>query len=129
MKVAFVDTSCLVAIALSERTTVALQKRLSSFDRLAASPLLEAELRSVLHREGHTAEERIEPWLAAVEWATPARALTAEIESVLAAGDVRGADCWHLATALFLSPDPSELTFLTLDERQGEVARTLGFKR
>lgn len=129
MKVAFVDTSCLVAIALTERTTVAVQQRLSAFDRLAASPLLEAELRSVLHREGHTAESRVEPWLAALAWATPDRALTAEIDTVLAAGYVRGVDCWHLATALYFSPEPADISFVTLDARQGEVARALGFKR
>lgn len=129
MKVAFVDTSCLVAIALSERTTTAVQKRLSAFDRLAASPLLEAELRSVLHREGHTAEERIEPWLAALAWATPERTLGPEIHTVLSTGYVRGAGCWHLATALYFSPEPADISFVTLDARQGEVARALGFKR
>ena len=59
MKVAFVDTSCLVALAA--RTTVAVQRQLSAFDRLVASPLLEAARRSVRHREGHTAEARVEP--------------------------------------------------------------------
>lgn len=129
MKVAFVDTSCLVAIALTERTTAAVQSRLKAFDRLAASPLLEAELRSVLHREGDAAVERIEPWLASLAWAAPDRALTAEIGTVLAAGYVRGADCWHLATALYFSPEPADISFLTLDARQGEVARALGFRR
>lgn len=32
-----------------------------------------------------------------------------------------------LATALYLAPDPSELTFLTLDQRQQRVAAALGF--
>jgi hypothetical protein len=40
----------------------------------------------------------------------------------------RGADCWHLATALYLSPDPSALTFLTLDLAQRHVAKALGFQ-
>ena len=57
----------------------------------------------------------------------PPRTLGPEITRVLEAGYVRGADCWHLATALYLAPDPSELTFITLDERQGAVAKALGF--
>lgn len=128
MKVAFVDTSCLAAIALNERGAVTLGRRLASFDALAAAPLLEAELRSVLHREAHGAEDRIEPWLAALAWATPDRALSAEIATVLRAGYVRGADCWHLATALYFSPEPSDISFLTLDTRQRGVAQALGFR-
>ena len=54
------------------------------------------------------------------------RSLRPEIERVLAAGSVRGADCMYLATALYLAPDPGELAFLTLDERQRVVAVQLG---
>ena len=57
----------------------------------------------------------------------PDRPLTAEIEAVVGAGLLRGADAWHLACALYLSPEPGELEFLTLDGRQGAVAATLGF--
>jgi len=46
----------------------------------------------------------------------------------LEAGDVRGADCWHLATALYVAPEPSELAFLTLDLAQRKVVRALGFQ-
>ena len=34
---------------------------------------------------------------------------------------------WHVACALFLSPDPGELTCLTLDEPQRTVASRPGF--
>jgi hypothetical protein len=44
------------------------------------------------------------------------------------AGYLRGADCWHLATALYLAPNPSDLTFLTLDDTQRKIAKTLGFR-
>ena len=53
-------------------------------------------------------------------------ALTSEISMVVEAGYLRGADLWHLASALYLTPDPKEVTFITLDERQAEVARGLG---
>ena len=34
---------------------------------------------------------------------------------------------WHIAHALFLAPEGKELSFLTLDTRQREVAAALGF--
>jgi hypothetical protein len=40
---------------------------------------------------------------------------------------LKGADLWHLANALFLSPDAEDLSFLTLDTRQADVAGRLGF--
>jgi len=47
---------------------------------------------------------------------------------VLTAGYVRGADLWHLANALFLSPDRA-IDFVTLDVRQRDLSRRLGFDR
>jgi predicted nucleic acid-binding protein len=125
MKLAYVDTSCLIAVAFGEAGAAALARRLAKFDVLAASDLLEAELRSAFLREGVEPEPEL---LAAVSWVLPDRPLHAEIERVLAAGYVRGADCWHLATALYLAEDPSGITFLTLDERQAAVAKALGFR-
>jgi len=85
---------------------------------------MEAEFRSVCRRDNRSLVGYL---LNEVEWLSPPRALTPEIIRVLDAGYVRGADCWHLATALYLAPDPSELVFLTLDDRQREVATALGF--
>ena len=75
--------------------------------------------------EGITLQEDL---LSEIQWIEPNRALTAEITRVLTAGYVRGADCWHLASALFLAPNPTGFTFLTRDVRQREVAQTLGFE-
>jgi hypothetical protein len=47
---------------------------------------------------------------------------------VLSAGYARGADCWHLATALYVATDPSEMAFVTLDSAQSKIARKLGFR-
>lgn len=127
MRTAFVDTSVLAAIALGERAAPAARTQLAAFDRLNATLLLEAELYALLRREGTLAEQRVDPWLAGIEWVYPDRSLRPEIEAVLDAGYVRGADCWHLATALFLAPKPSSISFLTLDAKQRTVARTLGF--
>jgi hypothetical protein len=59
----------------------------------------------------------------------PDRPLGPEIVRVLEAGYARGADVWHLATALYLADDPADLPFLTLDVRQRELARALGSPR
>lgn len=125
MRVAIVDSSCVVAIALGERGAAALGDRLSTFDSLFASSLLEAEVRSTLQREG-IRHEGVD--LADLQWILPARPLTEEIQRVLDAGYARGADCWHLACALYLVNDPGEVTFLTLDAQQRHVAQTLGFR-
>jgi hypothetical protein len=45
---------------------------------------------------------------------------------VLLAGQTRSADCWHLATALYLAGDPSLCAFLTLNQKQRAVAQQLG---
>ena len=124
MKVAYVDTSCLVAIAFAETGSPALARRLRDFDELVSSNLLEAELRSAFAREKVAIDEAL-PF--AISWVLPDRPLTQEIGQVLAAGYTRGADCWHLATALFVAEDPDSIAFITVDERQRAIADVLGF--
>ena len=70
---------------------------------------------------------RVEDLLSWLTWVYPNRPLTPEYARITAAGYLRGADLWHLANTLFLAPDPTDLKFLTLDNRQGEVAERLGF--
>lgn len=125
MNVAYVDSSCMVALAFGEPSASAVLARLRQYDRLLSSTLLEAEVMSALTRERR--EVRSEIW-AAVQLITVDRALSAELLRVFAAGYVRGADCWHLATALYVSPDPRELAFLSLDAAQRAVAESLGFR-
>ena len=124
MKVAYVDTSCLVAVTFGESGGVALTRRLRSFDELVSANLLEAELRATFVRERIPANSTF-PF--SISWILPDRPLTDEIARVLNAGYLRGADCWHLATALYLAEEPGAISFITADERQGAVARTLGF--
>lgn len=126
MKLAYVDTSCLVAIAFGEPGATALARRLERFDVLAASDLLEAELRSAFLREGIRQKPEM---LDRLSWVVPDRPLHEEIARVLDTGYVRGADCWHLASALYLAEDPATVSFVTLDARQAAVAKALGFRR
>jgi predicted nucleic acid-binding protein len=124
MRVGYVDTSCLVAIAFGEPGYEAVVARLDGIDQLYASNLLEAELRAALRRESVRHDDAL---TAALSWVLPDRPLSTEIATVLEAGHVRGADAWHLACALYLSPDPAELEFLTVDKRQATVAAAIGF--
>ncbi|MBX3029545.1 MAG: PIN domain-containing protein [Chloroflexi bacterium] len=119
------DTSWLAAIAFGQPGHEHLAETLGAFEQRFAAGLLEAELWSACHREG------VEPSTSLVDglaWVRPGRSLRPEIEQVLAAGDVRGADLWHLACALYLTPDPGELAFLTADQRQADVAAALGLQ-
>lgn len=125
MSVAYIDTSCLVAIAFGERGAAALKRRLRTFDELVAANLLEAELRAAFAREGADSADAA---LGGVSWILPDRPLSEEIATVLALGYVRGADCWHLATALYVAGTPGDLTFLTRDAAQKRAAARLGFK-
>jgi predicted nucleic acid-binding protein len=122
---AYLDSSCLVAIAFDEPEASRMARRLRQHERLFSSNLLEAELRSALIREG--IRDAADPLLTWITWVYPNRPLTAEFQRVTAAGYLKGADLWHLANALFLSPDGRDLAFLTLDARQREVASALGF--
>lgn len=125
MNFAYVDTSWLVAITFDEPGARRLAGTVARVQTTLASNFLEAELRSALAREG--VDDRPEPLLSWITWVYPNRPLTPELDRALAFRYLRGADLWHLATALFLAPEPKELAFLTLDQKQGEVAARLGF--
>lgn len=123
MKLGYVDTSCLVAIAFAERGHEALARELLSFDRLFASNLAEAELCAAFAREG---VEGAAGFLSALTWVFPNRPLPEEYAQVLSRGYVRGADLFHLACALFVRRELGDLLFLSVDQRQTDVARSLG---
>ncbi len=98
---------------------------MGSFSYLASSNLLEAEVRSAFVRD----QWLFDPiTIANIEWVSASRSLGLEFERVLEIGYLRGADLWHVATALYIFDEPPEVTFLTLDRRQGEVAAALGFQ-
>jgi predicted nucleic acid-binding protein len=123
MSQAYIDTSCLVAMAFDEPEAGNIRGRLSSYERLFSSNLLEAELRSALAREDVAWSPAL---VAPVAWILPARILGHEMERVLGTGYLRGADLWHVACALYLSEELAWPTFLTLDQRQRRVAEAVG---
>ena len=124
MSVAYVDTSALVAVAFGEPPARAVSRKLDEFSRLLSSNLAEAEMRAAFARE----RVEFEGWLLSdVDWVLPDRPLGPEFDAVLRVGYLRGADLWHLATALYVTHDPAQISFVTLDEAQGETAARLGF--
>ena len=122
---AYVDASVILAIEFEERGWEALNRRLSSFTAVVSSNLLEAEVRASFLREGRSFSYDI---LARIAWVFPDRPLSPEIAMALAAGYLRGADLWHVATALYVDNTQSSLTFITADHRQSAVATALGFQ-
>ena len=125
MPTAYIDSSAIIAIAFAEPGGIAVARQLNESSDIWSSNLLEAEVRAAYSRVG---EEFDFDSLSAINWIFPDRPLTSEISMVVEAGYLRGADLWHLASALYLTPDPKVVTFITLDERQAEVARALGFQ-
>jgi predicted nucleic acid-binding protein len=125
MAAAYVDSSCLLAVAFGEPGARRAEKAIRSYSPLLASNVVEAEVGAVLAREGTTAGAEI---FKGISWVFPDRALTAELERALDHGRLRGADLWHVACALYLDPSAKELAFLTLDGSQGQVAAAVGFE-
>ena len=124
MSTAYVDTSVLTAMAFDEPDAQTHARRLEQFSSLFSSNLLEAELRAAFARENLLFRESA---VAGIEWVLPDRPLAPEFAAVLEAGYLRGADLWHVAMALYVSPRPDSLAFATLDARQSVVAAALGF--
>ena len=124
MKAGYVDSSCIVAVLFEEPDSATLRSTLEGFDELFSSNLLEAEVRATVAREGF--ENQPVEVLSGISWVHPDRPLTVEFETILEAGFLRGADLFHVATALYLKKQLPDLEFLSLDNRQLEVARELG---
>jgi len=125
MSVAYVDTSVMVAIAFGEDGADALADRLNGFSRVISSNLLEAELRAACSHEGCRVPTDL---LDRIGWILTNRPLSDEIKTALGAGYLRGADLWHVATALYAAPDPGAISFITLNDSQARVAAALNFK-
>lgn len=127
MKVAYIDTSFLLGVILKESSWQELQQKLFKYSSLYSHHLLEAEAKSCTARE-NLSPLLLNPLLLSINLLYPDSSLTLEVDKVFDCGYVRGADSLHLAMALQLAKsERKKLTFLTLDKRQEEVARALGF--
>ena len=125
MNEAYIDTSAILSVEFREPGWESVARRMRDFSYMASSNLLEAEVRAAFARSRRIFQPTV---LANIEWVYFYRSLGPEIERSLEFGYLRGADLWHVATALYMFRNTSEVTFLTLDRRQGEVAADLGFQ-
>ncbi len=122
---AYVDGSAPLAVAFGEPSGPGIARRLSEFTVIYSSNLLEAELRAAYHRERREFDPQ---WLYGVEWVLPTRPLGPEIADALQVRYLRSGDLLHIATALYAHRTFGlELTFITLDHDQRDVATGLGF--
>ncbi len=122
---AYIDSSAILAVAFGEDGHLDVLRRIGEFSDLIASNLVEAEILSALARERRPFDHSL---IANLTWIHTDRPLTPEFQLVLGTGYLRGADLWHVAVALYAAPDPSQASFITLDVRQREVAREIGFQ-
>ena len=127
MGTAYIDAAGLVAVAFNEPRGPEFERRLLEFDNLLSSNFLEAEVRSAFANP-ERGREYIPSLLSGVQWIIPDRPLVREIEAALTVGYLRGGDLWHVAVSLYFFPEPGDITFLTLDNRQRAVAEALGFQ-
>ena len=125
MTIAYVDSSVIVCIAFQDPGWGEAERRLGEFSDLRSSNLLEAEVRAAYAREGVEFDARV---LSGIRWVLPDRPLTPELGTALSARHLKGADLWHVATALYLAPTPGEMSFITLDGFQESAAGSLGFQ-
>jgi hypothetical protein len=116
-----------VGLLFREPRAKSLPRTLASLEELFSSSLFVAELLATLSRENRPLAEA-DPLLDVVALIHPERSLADECKQVLERGYLRGADLWHLATALFLAPsDRNQLLFISLDDQQRGQAKALGF--
>jgi predicted nucleic acid-binding protein len=128
LKAAFIDTSALVSLLFEEHGSAPVRRFFGTLDKLYASNLLEAEIRSAAAREGIDLS-LVDSALSNIEWILPDRPLSQEFKAAATVGPrLRGADLWHVACALYLAGNPTSLPFVTLDNDQAKVAEKLGFK-
>lgn len=127
MRCAYLDTSYLIAVLFEESGYEKLAEKLASFDRLISSNLLEAELISTFIREDFDLHE-LKKITNGISWVLPTRALSQEFEMLLPHNYLKGADLWHVACALHIKTRIEDLVFLTLDKKQQEMTRRVGFK-
>ncbi len=94
--------------------------------RWISSSLLEAEVYSAARRE-KIPLELAAAFVQRVSLVYPEGSLQKEYLAIFRQGYVRGADAYHLATALYLDPECQNLNFATVDKRQAELAEVIGF--
>jgi predicted nucleic acid-binding protein len=127
LKRVYVDSSAIVAVQFGETERSRILAVMRAHDEVVSTTLLTAEMLATLARASLplSSADRL---LARVARFAPPDDLRAECERALAVGSLRGADLWHVASALRLAGrHVKRLRFCTLDLAQRAVAAGLGF--
>jgi hypothetical protein len=125
LKAAYIDTSLLIGIKFQKPSST-ITRAVKRYE-LFSSELLIAEVLAFGKRES-ISQEVLWGSFKGLSWIVPECSISEECKRVIQCGYARGADLWHLACACYLSPNADELTFLTLDERQRDLAIRIGFR-
>ncbi|MBN2717799.1 MAG: PIN domain-containing protein [Deltaproteobacteria bacterium] len=126
MKIGYIDTSVLVAMAFDDAGGSFIGRFVKTFDRLYSSSLLEAEFFSAAAKENRLDDAR--QFIRPVRFIYPDTNLTDYHEQVLKKGNVEGSALHHLSCALYLFQQPAEVFFLSLHPTQSSLAAALGFQ-
>jgi predicted nucleic acid-binding protein len=125
MKIAYLDTSLLIRLKFETPAKKEIRK-VQQYEALFSSELLYAEAMAFGCREKLDTSYILKA-IEGISWILPDRSIAEEIQEVISCGYIRGADLWHLACARYFSPDPAQISFLTRDASQREIAAELGF--
>ncbi|MBN2340395.1 MAG: hypothetical protein JXX29_24300 [Deltaproteobacteria bacterium] len=126
MKVGYIDTSVLVAMAFDDAGGAFIGRSVKTFDRLYSSNLLEAEFFSAAKKENLL--DQAKSFIKPVRFVYPDTNLTAYHEQVLAVDYIEGGALQHLSCALYLFPRTEDVFFLSLHPAQTALAAKLGFQ-
>lgn len=120
----YIDSSVVVASLFDELPSN--QRFMGSSEKFLSSFLMESEVLSAAKREGLDLD-LVTKELKKISFVRT-ESLLIQLSEIFKVGYLRGADAYHLATAMWIQGKHSGLKFYTLDKRQKEVASTLGFK-
>ncbi|MBN2529790.1 MAG: PIN domain-containing protein [Deltaproteobacteria bacterium] len=126
MKIGYIDTSVLVAMAFDDAGGSFIGRFVKTFDRLYSSSLLEAEFFSAAKRENKLAEAA--QFIRPVRFVYPDINLTRYHRQVLNESPIEGSALYHLSCALYLFQRPQDVFFLSLHPPQAALAARLGFQ-
>jgi len=125
----YLDTSAWIAWKFAQEGQNLFKKVSLKRDSIVSSPLLVAEYVAFLRKIDKLKTTRFEEELSFIRWIYPADPLFPIYGSCRDEIALRGADFFHIATALWFCGDhTSEVCFLSCDGDQTKAAKSLGFQ-
>lgn len=124
----YLDTSAWVAWKFAQQGKEVFDSVDLDKDAVVSSPLLVAEYLAFLKKSDRLADTRYEDDLEFIRWIHPVDPMFESCSEVAMQTDLRGADLYHVATAVWFAEGfRKDLKFLTCDMVQRKAVRKLGF--